>query len=150
MKRVFISGSISIKALPDKVIESINKIEQQKFAILVGDAKGIDTLIQKKSENDHYDNVSICSIYEVPRNLLSNTFKICQVECDSSIKSERKRQTFKDSYMTRNSDYSLVVWDGKSKGSYANIVRSLESGQAIKIYLDTEARFLEKDLILKR
>ncbi len=147
MKRVFISGSISIKQLPPEIIDSVNKIEQQNFEILVGDAKGIDLLIQGKLKKDQYGNVLVCSIYNTPRNLLSNTFNTCQVECDDSIKSERQRQTFKDSYMTRNSDYSLVVWDGKSKGSYANILRSLEYGQAIKIYLDTEARFLEKDEI---
>jgi hypothetical protein len=150
MKRVFISGSIGIKKLPDEIIESLDRIEQQQFEVLVGDAKGVDLLIQKKLQDDRYSNVLVCSIYEEPRNLLSDRFKTCQVECDSSIRSERKKQTFKDSYMTRNSDYSLVVWDGKSKGSYANIVRSLEQDQAIKIYLSPEKRFLEKDEITER
>lgn len=149
MKRVFVSGSISIKQLPSEIMDSLNKIEQQNFEILVGDAKGIDLLIQKKLKEDQYDNVLLCSIYEEPRHLLSNTFQTCQVECDSNIKSERQRQTFKDSYMTRNSDYSLVVWDGKSKGSFANIIRSLEQEQAIKIYLDTEKRFLEQHEIIE-
>ncbi len=147
MKRVFISGSIGIKKLPLEIMESIEKIEEKNFEILVGDAKGIDLLVQEKLKNNRYENVLVCSIYEKPRNLFSHTFKTCQVECDSTIKSERKKQTFKDSYMTRNSDYSLVVWDGKSKGSYANIVRSLEQDQAIKIYLETEKRFLNKDEI---
>lgn len=147
MKRVFISGSISIKQLPTEIVDSVNKIEQQSLEILVGDAKGVDILIQKKLKEDHYNNVLVCSIYEEPRNLISPAFKTCQVKCGNTIKSEKQRQTYKDSYMTRNSDYSLVIWDAKSKGSYANIVRSLEYGQAIKIYLDTEARFLEKDEI---
>jgi len=147
MKRVFVSGSISIKKLPTAIVESIDKIEQQNFEILVGDAKGIDLLVQEKLKNDKYENVLVCSIYETPRHLLSTTFKTCNVEYDNSIKSERKKQTFKDSYMTRNSDYSLVIWDGKSKGSYANIVRSLELGQAIKIYLESEKRFLTKNEI---
>jgi hypothetical protein len=49
--------------------------------------------------------------------------------------------------MTQNSDYSLVIWDGKSKGSYANIIRSIEQKQPLKVYLDTEKRFLNKEEI---
>ena len=147
MKQVFISGSISINTLPKAVLESIDNIQKQKFEILVGDAKGIDLMVQQKLLNDHYFNVMACSIYDEPRNLLSTNFKTCQVECDESLKSERKRQTYKDSYMTRNSDYSFVIWDGKSKGSFANILRSIEQDQAVKIYLNSESRFLDKEKI---
>lgn len=150
MKRVFISGSISIETLPQTVIDSIDKIQQQEFEILVGDAKGIDLLVQQKLKNENFFNVLVCSIYEKPRNILSSKFKICQVEYDTAITSERKRQTFKDSYMTRQSDYSLVVWDGKSKGSFANIIRSLEQNQPVKIYLNSESRFLENDEITEQ
>lgn len=150
MKQVFISGSISIKTLPKAVLESIDNIEKQKFEILVGDAKGIDLMVQQRLMDEHYYNVMVCSIYDEPRNLLSTNFKTCQVECDESLKSERKRQTYKDSYMTRNSDYSFVIWDGKSKGSFANILRSIEQNQAVKIYLNNESRFLDKEEITEQ
>ncbi len=150
MKQVFISGSISIKTLPKAVLESIDNIEKQKFEILVGDAKGIDLMVQQRLMDEHYYNVMVCSIYDEPRNLLSTNFKTCQVECDDSLKSERKRQTYKDSYMTRNSDYSFVIWDGKSKGSFANILRSIEQNQAVKIYLNNESRFLDKEEITEQ
>ena len=149
MKWVFVSGSINITKLPGEVIASIDKIEQQQFEILVGDAKGIDLLVQQKLKDDGYRNVMVCSIYQIPRHLLEQTFQTCQVEYDDSITSERQRQTFKDSYMTRNSDYSLVVWDGRSKGSFSNIIRALEHDKAVKIYLDAEARFLEQSEVTK-
>jgi len=150
MKQVFISGSISIKTLPKAVLKSIDNIQKQKFEILVGDAKGIDLMVQQKLMDEHYYNVLVCSIYDKPRNLLLTNFKTCQVECDESLKSERKRQTYKDSYMTRNSDYSFVIWDGKSKGSFANILRSIEQNQAVKVYLNSESRFLDKEEITEQ
>jgi hypothetical protein len=59
---VFISGSISMKKLPQKVINSINKIIDQNFEILVGDASGIDTLVQEYCLSLNYFNVTVYSI----------------------------------------------------------------------------------------
>ena len=63
--KVFISGSISIKKLPNKVINSLNKIKENNFEVLVGDAKGIDSLIQDFYQD--YENVTIYTAEETPR-----------------------------------------------------------------------------------
>lgn len=49
--------------------------------------------------------------------------------------------------MTEDSEYSLVIWDGKSKGSYQNILRALEYNKKIKVYLHSENKFLEPNKI---
>jgi hypothetical protein len=46
--------------------------------------------------------------------------------------------------MTIDSDYSFVIWDGKSKGSINNILRALENNKKLKVYYQKEKRFLEK------
>ena len=46
MSKVFISGSISIKTLPESIKDSIKRIISQKLEILVGDAHGIDSIVQ--------------------------------------------------------------------------------------------------------
>ena len=46
MKSVFISGSISIKKLPNIVCESFDKIIAQNIHIYLGDADGVDILAQ--------------------------------------------------------------------------------------------------------
>jgi len=134
MKKVFISGSISIKELPDEIKTSLNNIKEKNIAVLVGDAKGVDTLIQKYFSKTSYDNVTICSIYDTPRNRTSARFKTITVDAAKSIKSERKRQEIKDEYMTLNSTYSFVIWDGKSKGSFNNIHRALEQKKLLKVF----------------
>ena len=54
MSKVFISGSIAIKKLPLEVIGSIKKIIDNNFEILVGDADGIDKLIQDYCLSENY------------------------------------------------------------------------------------------------
>lgn len=62
---------------------------------------------------------------------------------------ERERQMLKDAKMTDDSDFSLVIWDGKSKGSYSNILRSLEQNKKLKVYLSSINNFLEERKITK-
>ena len=134
MNSVFISGSISIKTLPNEVIKSFDKIISQNIQVYVGDTDGIDTLTQNYFASKNYTNVTICTIYNTPRNVASNQFAIKQVNYDHTIISEREKQTSKDEFMTTHSDYSFVVWDGKSKGSFSNIQRALEQDKKLKIY----------------
>ena len=79
MKSVFISGSISIKKLPNIVCESFDKIIAQNIHIYLGDADGVDILAQNYFASKNYTNITICTIKEYPRNIASNTFKIKQI-----------------------------------------------------------------------
>ena len=145
MNSVFVSGSISIKILPVEVIKSFDKIIAQTIHVYVGDADGIDKLTQKYFASNNYTNVTVCTIYDRPRNISSNLFAISQVNYDQNIKSEREKQTAKDSYMTTHTDYSFVIWDGKSKGSYANVQRAFEQDKKLKIYYTNLERCLLKE-----
>lgn len=125
MEKIFISGSININNLNYKVLKIIEQFERENCQIYLGDAKGVDFLVQKKLFKDKYFNVIICTIYSNPRNLITDKFKIENITVDSNIKNEREKQTIKDYYMTEKTNFSFVIWDGKSKGSYNNIIRAL-------------------------
>jgi len=142
--KVFISGSISIKKLPQEVKNSIDKIIEQKFEILVGDADGIDTLVQNYCLSLNYFNVTTYSISTFPRYKASDNFKIKYIEVPNNIQRERERQQEKDKAMTLDSEFTFTIWDGKSKGSYANILRGLENNKKIKVYLNDKNLFLNK------
>lgn len=145
MKSVFISGSISIKSLPTQVINSFDKIISQNIQVYVGDADGIDKLTQNYFASKNYTNVIVCTIKEYPRNLSSKLFSIKKINYNKNDKNEREKQTSKDEFMTQASDYSFVIWDGKSKGSFSNIKRAIEANKKIKIYYVNFDRFLDKD-----
>jgi len=146
---VFISGSISIKKLPPEVINSIKKIIENKIHILVGDADGIDTLIQDFCLSENYTNLTVYSISAIPRYKASDDFNFKHIFPDESIKRERERQQEKDKAMTLESEFTFVIWDGKSKGSYANLIRALENNKKIKAYNNISKTFLEQSKINK-
>lgn len=149
MSKVFISGSISIKQIPKNVVESLEKIQKNKLEVLVGDADGIDRKVQDYFKKNNYENICVYSIYSPPRNLSSPIFRKKLVRVTEDIKKERERQTLKDKAMTEDSDYSLVVWDGKSKGSHKNILRALELKKKVKVYLTYKNNFIEQKKINK-
>jgi hypothetical protein len=148
MNRVFISGSIAIKKLPLCVEESINKIIMNGMEILVGDADGIDTMVQNYCKRLNYFNVTVYSIYTSPRYMVSD-FRKKYISPRSDSKKERELQQEKDAAMTVDSDYSFVIWDGKSKGSYNNIARAIESKKIVKLYLSDINQFLDPKKISK-
>ena len=148
-EKVFISGSISIKKLSVEVKKSIDKIIENSINILVGDADGIDTLIQDYCISLKYYNVTVYTISKFPRYIAGNEFDNKYIAVSSAIKKERTRQQEKDKAMTIDSDYTFVIWDSKSKGSYANILRAIETNKKIKIYLSDANLFVNKSKITK-
>ena len=80
MKKVFISGSMSIEKLDELVIESLDKIIFNNLEVLAGDADGVDKLVQEYFFHRNYFNVIINTIFDNPRSLLSNRFKIKKIK----------------------------------------------------------------------
>ena len=144
---VFISGSIAIKRLPIEVMESIQTMIEKGMTILVGDAPGIDTLVQDLCHKESYLNVIIYTITATPRYKANSNFQEKTISVSQEIKSQRERQTYKDRAMSEDSIFSLVVWDGKSKGSYANIKRALESKKGVKIYYQDIEDYLPSEKV---
>ncbi|WP_174783431.1 hypothetical protein [Dolichospermum sp. UHCC 0352] len=113
---VMISGSRSIKELPQEVIISLNKIIDLRFEIIVGDAPGVDVKVQQYLKSQNYQNVTVYyAIFDgngKPQN--SSGFKTVGVPGN---------YVDRDKQMCSIADYGLAIWDGKSKGTAANIQR---------------------------
>lgn len=131
---VFISGSINIDVLPKKVTNYIDELINKNVHILIGDARGVDSLVCNFLISRSYRNVTIYGIYNLPRNC-SGGFNYRRVEITTKALLERVRQRSKDKIMTRDSTHNLVVWDGYSIGSEENIRRGLALGKKVKVFL---------------
>lgn len=148
-KKVFISGSINIDMIPEKIISSLERIKKNNLEVLIGDADGIDSAVQNYFSNSKYYDVKVYTVYSKPRHRKSNNFSIKIVEVDNAISKEREKQLKKDEAMTNDSNFSLVIWDGKSKGSYHNILRSIEQEKPVRVFLSYENDFLPQDKVNK-
>ena len=142
--KVFISGSMSLKNLPKKIKDILLRIINNNEKVLVGDAKGIDFLVQKFFSEKNYKNVSVYTIFSIPRNIANSDFTIINI-IPSNIKNNRAKQMYKDERMVKDADYCIVIWDGKSKGSYNNILNALKLNKKIKVFLTNENKFLTEN-----
>lgn len=147
--KVFIGGSISIKYLDYEVQNELDKIMQGELEILVGDAYGVDSLIQKYCYKNGYDDVKIYACNGKARNNIGG-WNIEAVNVSSNL-TGREFYTQKDIEMSAVCDYGFMIWDGKSKGTLANIKRLVMCGKSCKVYLSEKHQTTDindsKDLI---
>lgn len=108
---VAISGSRSIKSLNPEAITRINNIIELNFQIRIGDAPGIDTLVQSYLHSVNYSNVQVWHIGSKPRNNIGNWHT---VEVSGNY-------TDRDRSMHRYCKFGLAIWDGRSHGTKRNI-----------------------------
>lgn len=110
--RVVISGSRSIRLLPEEAKTRLRKIMNIGAEIFIGDAPGIDLLIQVFLSQENYQKVVVYYAYDKARNNMG--FKT-QCGFDSYVARDRA--------MCSGADFGLAIWDGRSKGTKANIDR---------------------------
>jgi hypothetical protein len=111
--KVVVSGSRSIKEIPAEAKSRIKKIMSLDAEILVGDAPGVDLLVQEFLVAEQYVKVCVYFAYAKARNNVGG-FKT-QNGYSSCIE--------RDKAMCQAADYGLAIWDGKSGGTRANIDR---------------------------
>ncbi|WNS83893.1 MULTISPECIES: hypothetical protein [Neisseria] len=128
MKKIFISGSISSKEIPDVVIKSVDNSRERNYTILIGDATGIDKSIQDMLKADNYKNVEIYHVGPTPRNFADRAWinKRILVDTDNEKlfkdgRYTREAQMMKDKAMVDDADFGLVIWRDTSKNRFGNV-----------------------------
>jgi adenine-specific DNA-methyltransferase len=140
MTRVFIGGSRRIESLPEKVRERLDRIMEKEFPVLIGDAKGADSAVQEYLRARGYGRVEVFCMEGKCRN---NKGKWAM----RAIAAPKKGKGFdyysiKDEQMTRESTIGLMLWDGKSKGTLANVTRLLGQGKKVVVYIEPQDDFV--------
>ncbi len=129
--KVMLSGSRSIKSLPETVKNKLNELIKEDTCFLLGDADGADALFQEFFKNLNYKNVEIYHVDELPRHNLG----FWETKYINPLRKTKNWifYTKKDIQMTKDSNYSIVLWDGSSEGSVINCHRALSNEK--KVYL---------------
>ena len=133
--KIFISGSAKINTLNDTVERILSKTVNSGHEILIGDCNGVDSLIQSYYAQHNYPKVSVYHVGSQPRNFCTG-FTAIQVPTENEASAYRYYQR-KDIRMTELADVGFVIWDGISKGTYANIDRMLKAHKAVAVHLIT-------------
>jgi hypothetical protein len=140
MTTVFISGSRKISRLNKEIKERLRNVITQNFEVVVGDANGADKAVQQFLLDENYLHVTVFCSGNACRNNIGN-WRISKIEVDPKLKG-RDFYTKKDKEMAEVADYGFVLWDGKSPGSYGNIMELLKRNKKALVYFSPESSFL--------
>ena len=133
--KVFVSGSISIKSLSEIAIQKLDSIMTKNLTVLVGDAKGIDKIVQEYLFMNNYSNVVV---YYAGSYIRNNIGHWTTENVPSGDLQGRAKYTLKDLRMAADSDFGLMIWDGVSKGTQNNINEMLSLGKHFYVIQNNE------------
>src|SRR6266705_186679 len=111
--KVMVSGSRSVRILPEAAQDALRKVMTLGAQILVGDCEGVDRAVQDFLSEAGYTNVTVYHIGPRPRH--NRGFPTVAVS--------GTRYEDKDIHMCQEAEYGLAIWDGRSPGTRRNISR---------------------------
>ena len=140
MIKVFLSGSRRLGRLNASIERRLENMIAQGFQIVLGDANGADKALQSYFAERDYPNVTVyCSGRSCRNNV--GRWEVRHVDVPDGLKG-RAFYTQKDRRMADDADYGLVVWDGKSEGSLANVRELVRHGKPAVIYHSPRREFV--------
>jgi hypothetical protein len=140
MTTVFIAGSMTIKHLDNKVRERIANVLALGYAVVVGDADGVDTSIQILLKEFGASKTTVYCAGERPRNNVANW----PVHCVTTYHRPGSRGYFtaKDIEMAKDADYGLMIWDAKSAGTLNNVIELLDRKKNALVFVNKDKEFM--------
>ncbi len=140
MQKVFISGSMSIGRLDQSVINRLENIVNGQMQVIVGDANGIDSSIQKFFMGESFSSVVVYCSGSTPRNNIGQwPIKTIETRAKSGT---REFYTAKDKAMASACNYGFMIWDTKSTGTLSNAIELLRQGKNFLVYINKERKFI--------
>lgn len=136
---VFIAGPRAVKTLNKDVKERLNNIINNNYAIVVGDANGIDKQIQIYCHSINYNNIQVFASNGKARNNIGQ-WEVKNVEVAPNVKGF-DFYAAKDLEMAKTADYGFMIWNGKSKGTLNNIINLVKMKKKVLVYLTIDKEF---------
>ena len=125
--KTFISGSKSIQALNDTILMELQTVIIREDAILIGDCRGADKIVQQYLADMAYSDVTVyASGDKVHCNI--DGWNVRHIPAPKDVTGyEFYRE--KDFAMVDDADCGLMLWDGKDKATMDNMLRLVEQNK---------------------
>ena len=136
--KVFIAGPRIVNELDECVKQKLENICTKQYEVFVGEADGIDSCIQKYMRSKNYKNVTIFASNGIAR----NNFGGWRVECVNVDHNITGFEFYiqKDLEMAKQADIGFMIWNGKSRGTFNNIVNCIKLNKEVIIYYLTKRK----------
>lgn len=138
MINIFIGGSRKISRLNKVILKKLDNIIEKGNSILIGDANGADKAIQKYLFSKQYLNVTVFCVGNCRNNIGNWEIKL--------IEPTKKKRDFiyysrKDNEMIGMAHQALLIWDGDSRGTLANLLNLLKYNREVNLYITKVKKF---------
>jgi len=138
--QIFIAGPRAISSLTSEIESRLYSIYEKGLRVLVGDADGIDTAVQKYFSQMGYRNVIVYASNGKARNNLGN-WTVKAVPVHDNVRGF-DFYAMKDKAMANVADYGFMIWNGKSKGTFNNIMNLLNRNKKVLVYSNPQNMFV--------
>ena len=131
--KLFVGGSKSAKIPASVAEEKARTWAEAGVEILVGDCCGADAVLQQALAGLGYQKVSVYALNGRARRNLGNWPVVpvpCEVQPAGYLDYWRR-----DSVMSQRGEGGFFFWDGKTKGTYVNLVELLSLGKPVEMFL---------------
>lgn len=139
--RVFIGGSRAVARIPALVRQRLENIVDRGHTVLIGDANGADKAVQRILHDFGYKHVVVFYAGDACRNNLG-AWPTRSVDA-TARKGTREFFTAKDRTMTDEASVGLMLWDGESAGTLANVLRLLQQEKTVVVYRTDTKTFVD-------
>ncbi len=140
MNAVFLGGSRSIARLNDAIRSKLDGLVDRGLSMVVGDANGADRALQQHLADRGYERVVVYSMTGLLRNN-AGRWKVRSVDAPKGARGF-DLYSVKDAEMAKDASYGFMLWDGKSRGTLANVRNLLAQGKPVAVYLSPVRRFV--------
>jgi len=132
MTTVFLGGSRRISRLNADIRERLDRIIEQNFEVIIGDANGADKAIQTYLHSKNYSHVEVFCSGGVCRNNVGRWNQ-------RTVAADKRNRDFdfyatKDRLMADEATVGFMLWDGSSVGTILNVFRLVDRHKKARIY----------------
>lgn len=138
--RVFLGGSRRVSRLNASIREKLDELVQRHLQVIIGDANGADRAMQQQLADWGYADVEVFYVGRAPRNNVG-AWPMRRVSTASNLKGF-EFYAAKDREMSREAECGLMLWDGQSRGTLANVENLLRVGKPVALYIGPARRFV--------
>jgi hypothetical protein len=132
--KVLIAGSRRLSRFDKAILARLDKLMSNDCTVLVGDANGVDKAVQTYLAEHRYPKVRVYCMEGECRNNVGG-WENREVASPHPSRKDFEHYSTKDREMVTDADYGLMLWDGKSRGTFENIVDLVNKQKPVVVYV---------------
>ncbi len=140
MEAVFLGGSRRIARLNERIRSKLDGLLDRGLWMFIGDANGADRALQQHLADRAYKRVVVYAVTGMLRNNVGH-WKVRTVDAPKGARGF-DLYSVKDMQMANDASYGFMLWDGKSRGTLANIRTLLAHGKPVAVHFGPARRLV--------